>query len=202
MAEDRNFLTLAAIVVVGLVVLTAVVAAAYIIFTSLVSVPVPTATPTPEPSLTPTPYAIIPSGPVTVTAAPSGATPLPTAVLPVVKSAALVDYGTDKDAYRRGDTAVAYMVIKNTGTVPVDEATLNVKVERYVSIVGYVPVQSPTTTLTGLNITPGETKRAEYLITIPGDYEGVSTAGKYRFTIDVVVWGSKIGSFQKEVTVQ
>jgi len=86
--------------------------------------------------------------------------------------------------------------------VPVDEATLDIKVERYVSIVGYVPVQSPTTTLPGLNIPAGETKRAEYLITIPGDYEGISTAGKYRFTIDVIVWGNKIGSFEKVVTVQ
>lgn len=202
MAEDRNFLTVAALVVVGLVVLIAITGAAYLLFTSLIGVPTPTPTPTPEPTLTTTPSVVIPSGPVTVTATPSGATPLPTAIRPVVKSSSLVDYGTDKDIYKRGDTAVAYMIIKNTGTVPVDEATLNIKVERYVSIVGYVNVQSPTTTLTGLNITPGETKRAEYLITIPGDYEGVSTAGKYRFTIDVIVWGSKIGSFQKVVTVQ
>ncbi|BAI62522.1 hypothetical protein MCP_2450 [Methanocella paludicola SANAE] len=202
MAEDRNYLTVAALVVVGLVVLIAVAGAAYLLFTSLVGVPTPTPTPTPEPVMTPTPYAIIPSGPVTVTATPSGATPLPTAVQPVVKSSSLVGYGTDKDVYKRGDTAIAYMVIKNTGTVPIDEATLNIKVERYVSIVGYVNVQSPTTTLTGLNIKPGETKRAEYLITIPGDYEGVSTAGKYRFTIEVIVWGNNIGSFQKEVTVQ
>lgn len=200
--EDRNFLTVAAIVVIGLVVLTAVVASMYIIFTSLVSAPQPTPTPTPEPPLTPTPYVVIPSGPVTVTATPSGATPLPTPVQPVVKSARLVDYGTDKDTYKRGDTAVAYIVIKNTGTVPINEATLKIKVERYVSVVGYVNVQSPTTTLTDLNIKPGETKRAEYLIAIPNDYEGISTAGKYRFTIDVLVWGSDIGNFHKEATVQ
>lgn len=205
MQEDRNFLTVAAVVVVSLVVLIAVVAAAYLMFTSLVSVPSPTPTPTPEPPLTPTPYAVIPAGPVTstavpsvnpVTITPSGPTPVPS------PNAQLVDYGTDKDTYKRGDTAATYIVIKNTGNVIINEATLNINVERYVSIIGYVSVQSPTTTLTDLNIKPGETKKAEYSITIPSDYEGVSTAGKYRFTIDVIVWGKNIGQFQKEVTVQ
>jgi hypothetical protein len=68
--------------------------------------------------------------------------------------------------------------------------------------VGYVNVQSPKTTLTDLGVQPGETKKAEYKITIPSDYQGVSTAGKYRFTVDVYVWDKKIGNFQKEVEVK
>jgi len=205
MAEDRNFLTVAAVVVVGLVVLIAVVAAVYIMFTSLVGVPAPTQAPTPELPMTPTPYMVIPAGPVTSTPSgnPSSSAPaVPTPVQPVVKMAQLVDYGTDKDTYKPGDTAITYIVIKNSGTVPITEATLNIKVERYVSVIGYVNVQNPTTTLTGLGIGPGETKRLEYSISIPGDYEGVSTSGKYRFTIDVLVWGNQIGEFTKEVTVQ
>ncbi len=205
MAEDRNFLTVAALVVVGLVVLIAVVGAAYILFTSLVGVPSPTPTPTAEPAFTPTPYAVIPAGPVTTTARPSMSpvSPAPTGPTPVPNpDAQLVGHGTDKDTYNRGDTAVTYIEIKNIGNVPIQEATLNIKVERYVSVIGYVNVQNPSTTLTDLNIRPGETKKAEYMITIPGDYEGVSTAGKYRFTIDVTVWGKDIGQFQKEVTVQ
>jgi len=200
--EDRNYLELAAIVAIGLVVLVAIVGATYLIFTSLVGTPHATPTPTPEPPYTPTPYTVIPAGPVTSTPRASGAPVVATPVGPVIKTSELVDYGTDKDTYNRGDTAVTYIVIKNTGTVPIDAATLNIKVEKYVSVIGYVNVQSPSTTLTDLNIQPGNTSREEYKITIPTDYEGVSTTGKYRFTIDVVVWGTQIGEFQKEVAVQ
>jgi hypothetical protein len=200
--DDRNFLTLAAVAAVGLVVLIAVVAAGYIIISSLVGGPQPSPTPSPTAVPTPTPYMVIPSGPITSTPTPSGNPVIPTPVQPIVKSSELTGYGTDKDTYKRGDTAVAYIVIKNTGTVPINEATLDIKVDRYVSIIGYVSVENTRTTLTGLNIGAGETKRAEYLITIPSDYQGVSTAGKYRFAIDVIVWDNPIGDFSKEVSVQ
>ena len=111
-------------------------------------------------------------------------------------------YGTDKDTYKRGDTAKAYITIKNTGNVVINDARLQVSVARYVSIVGYVNVQNYPTKLTDLNIQPGETKNAEYNIDIPTEYQGVSTAGDYKFTVDVYVWDSKIGTFTKEVKVQ
>jgi hypothetical protein len=204
--DTRNILLAAAGVIVGLIVIVAVLGAVSIVWTSVFDGnDKPKATPTPLPAtLTATPYAVIPSGPLGATVTPSSSTypVVPTPVLPVVKSSELVGYGTDKDVYKRGDTAVAYIIIKNTGTVPINEAGLQIAVARYVSVVGYVNLQNSATTLTDLDIKPGETKRAEYLISIPSDYQGVSTAGKYRFTVGVSVWGKDIGSFTKEAEVQ
>lgn len=201
--DNRDLLTTIA---VAAVVLAAVLAAGYILVTALTSSagPTPTPAPTAASSPTPTPYSTIPSGPFNPSGTPSNATypVVPTPVRPVIKKTELVGWGTDKDSYNRGDTAITYITIKNTGTVPVDEARLDILVERYVPVIGYVNVQSPTTTLTGLNIQPGETKKAEYAIDIPNDYEGISTAGKYRFTIDVYVWDTEIGDdLKKEVVV-
>jgi hypothetical protein len=183
-----------------------VLAAGYILVTVLTGdagstpTPVPSAASSPKP----TPYSTIPSGPLVPVGTPSGNTypVVPTPVQPVIKSAEFVGWGTDKDSYNRGEMATTYIVIKNTGTIPVNETRLDIKVERYVSVVGYVNLQSTTTTLTDLNVQPGETKNVEYKITIPSDYQGIPTAGKYRFTIDVYVWDTKIGNFQKEVEVK
>jgi hypothetical protein len=200
--ETRDLFMAIAVVAI---VLAAVLAAGYILVMALTggAGPAPTPAPTASPSPTPAPNSTIPSGPFNPTGTPSGTYPaVPTPVQPVIKTAELVGWGTDKDTYNPGDTAITYIIIKNTGTVTVNEARLDIKVERYVSVVGYVPVQSPTTTLTGLNIQPGETKKAEYAVPIPSDYQGITTSGKYRFTIDVYVWDTKIGSFQKEVEVK
>ncbi len=195
--ENRELFT---VIAVAAVVLVAVLSAGYIMVTSLMGGPTPTLAPTSQPCLTPTPHATIPSGPA-ISSGPTSTT-FPTAVQPVIKSAELSGWGTDKDTYNRGDTAITYIIIKNTGTATVNEARLDIKVERYVPIVGYVQIQSPSTTLTDLDVKPGETKKAEYAISIPSDYEGLPTAGKYRFTIDVYVWDAKIGNFEKEVEVK
>lgn len=199
--ENRDlFMAIAA----AAIVLAAVLAAGYILVTALTggAGPAPTAVPTAVSCPTPTPYSTIPSGPFNPSGTPSNYPVVPTPVQQVNKDAELVGWGTDKDTYNRGDTAITYIIIKNTGNVPVNEAGLDIHVERYVSMIGYVPVQSPKTTLTGLNIQPGETKRAEYAITIPTDYEGLSTAGKYLFTVNVNVWDKDIGNFQKIVEVK
>ncbi len=193
-------------IAVAAIVLAAVLAAGYILVAALTggAGPTPTPAPTAASSPTPTPYSTIPSGPLIPVGTPSNNTypVVPTPVQPVIKNAELVGWGTDKDTYNRGETAITYIIIKNTGTVPVNEARLDVKVERYVSVVGYVNLQSTATTLTGLNVQPGETKKAEYPVTIPSDYQGIPTAGKYRFTVDVYVWDTMIGNFQEEVEVK
>jgi hypothetical protein len=198
--DNRDLLTAAAYAVIGLVVLIAVLSAGYMLASSLFGGPQPVPKPVPA-NLTPTPRVVVPSGPLIPIGAPSS-TIIPTPVQPIKKSAELVDYGTDKDAYDRGDEAITYIVIKNTGTVPIDEANLRISVSRYVSIVGYVNLQTTSTSLTGLGIQPGETKRAEYRIMIPSSYEGISTAGKFKFTVDVTVWDNEIGSFTEEVEVR
>jgi len=202
--DNRDLLTTAAIAVIGLIVLATVLAAGYMLVSALLGSPGnTTSTPVP-PDPTPTPYVVVPSGPLVPVGSPSTVTypVVPTPVQPVIKKAELVDWGTDKDTYNRGETAITYIIIKNTGTVPVNETRLDIKVERYVSVIGYMNLQSTTTTLTGLNVQPGKTKNAEYAVTIPSDYQGIPTAGKYRFTIDVYVWDTKIGNFQKEVEVK
>lgn len=197
--EDRSLLSVAAIAVVGLVVLVALLAAGYMLvsaifgpnsYTAAQQPTVITATPTS------TPLPIIPGG-----SQPSGYPAVPTPVQPVVKKAEFVDGGTDKDTYKRGETALAYIIIKNTGTVPIDEAKLHVSVAKFVTFT-YVSFKSSDTLLTGLGVQPGETKKVEYSITIPEDYQGISTAGKYKITVDVYVWDTKIGAFEKEIEIQ
>jgi len=204
--DTRNILLAAAGVIVGLIVIVAVLLAGSILLTAVFGGGNrPTATPTPLPaSPTPTAYAVIPSGPLGATDTPSSSAypVVPTPVQQVVKSSELVGHGKDKDVYDRGDTAIAYITIKNTGTVPINEAKLHIEVARYVSIFGYLPLQNSDTALTGLDIKPGETKKVEYSINIPSEYQGVSTAGKYRFTVDVFVWGTKIGTFTEEAEVR
>jgi hypothetical protein len=201
--EEGSLLRAAAIAVAGLVVLAALIAAGYMLVSAIFG---PdghdTALQHPAifPSATPTPTIptgqYIPGGPQ-----PSGYPVVPTPVQPVVKTSEFVDGGTDKDTYKRGDTANAYIIIKNTGTVPVDEARLHVSVAKYMALT-YVNVKSSDVPLTGLGVQPGETKKIEYSITIPEDYQGISTAGKYRITVDVYIWDTKIDTFTKEIEVQ
>jgi hypothetical protein len=200
--DNRDQLTTVAVAVIGLIVLATVLAAGYLLVSALTGTPGSTPTAAPGSSPTPGPYSSIPSGPLAGTPSNSTYPFVPTPVQPVVKSAELAGWGTDKDTYNRGDTAITYIIIKNTGTVTVNEARLDVEVERYVSVIGYVSVQSTTTTLTDLDVRPGETKKAQYNVTIPSDYQGIPTAGKYRFTVKVTVWDKEIGDFQKEVEVK
>lgn len=133
------------------------------------------------------------------------ASPVPTQLptpTPIVKSAKLLDGGMDNDTYSPGDPASVYVNIENTGTVVISNANLTIKAEKYFPNVGYVEVECPIVPLNNLNIQPNSTGRLEYVITIPVDYQGISTTGKYRFTVYVLVWGSNIGNFQKEITVK
>ena len=191
-------------VIVAAVVVIAVLAAGYVLVTTLFSGPGPT--PTAGPTLHPTlsPNSTIPSGPFNPTRTPSGsAAPAnPTPAQPVSKKAELVGWGTDKDTYNRGENATMYIVIKNTGNVPVNDARLDIVVKKYVPIAGPVPVQSPTAPLTDLDIQPGETKNIQYTYPIPSEYQGISTVGKYQFVVNVNVWDTSIGSFQKDIEIK
>jgi hypothetical protein len=116
-------------------------------------------------------------------------------------SAEIVNYGTDKDIYNRGDTAKGFITLKNTGDANIDDATISVSVARSVPVLGMMTLGSQDIKLTGLNIKPGETKNAEYSVTIPSDYKGLSTAGDYKVTGKVIVSGKDAGSFSKSIKV-
>ncbi len=200
---EGSLVRTAAVAVAGLVVMAALIAAGYMLVSAIFG-PDGSDTPLPQPTAIPayTPSPTIPTGQYI----PGGPQPssypfMPTPVQPVVKSAEFVDGGTDKDTYSRGDTAEAYITIKNTGTVPIDGARVHVSVAKYMALT-YVNVKSSDVPLTGLGVQPGETKKIRYSITIPEDYEGISTAGKYRITVDVYVWDAKIDTFTKEIEVQ
>ncbi len=68
----------------------------------------------------------------TTSAAPSG-----------TSNPQLVGYGTDKDAYNRGDTAKGYITLKNVGSTAISDATVSV------SVVGPVPGLRTRMTLVG-----------------------------------------------------
>jgi hypothetical protein len=118
-----------------------------------------------------------------------------------VSNADIVNYGTDKDTYNRGDTAKGFITLKNTGDTNINDVTISVSVARSVPVLGMMTLGSQDIKLTGLNIKPGETKNAEYSVTIPSDYKGLSTAGDYKVSGKAIVGGKDVGSFSKSIKV-
>lgn len=116
-------------------------------------------------------------------------------------SAEIVNYGTDKDIYNKGDTAKGFITLKNTGNTDINDVTVSVSVARSVPVLGMMTLGSQDFKLTGLNIKPGETKNADYSVTIPSDYKGLSTAGDYKVSGKVIVGGKDAGSFTKSIKV-
>jgi hypothetical protein len=116
-------------------------------------------------------------------------------------SAEIVNYGTDKDIYNRGDTAKGFITLKNTGNTDINDVTISVSVARSVAVLGMMTLGSQDFKLTGLNIKPGETKNAEYSVTIPSDYKGLSTAGDYKVSGKAIVGGKDAGTFTKSIKV-
>jgi len=129
---------------------------------------------------------------VTAAAAPSGS---------AGTSAVLVSYGTDKDTYKRGDSANGFITIKNTGSTVIDNIKISVSAARSVPVLGTLSLGNKDFTISGLNIKPGDTKKAEFTVNIPSQFSGFSTAGDYNINGNVLVGGNKIGSFSKHITV-
>lgn len=115
---------------------------------------------------------------------------------------AAISYGTDKDVYNRGDTVNGYVEIKNTGNTVIKGGTVSVSVSRNVPILGSLKVASKDITLNNLNIRPGETMRKEFSESIPAEYAGLSTAGKYKVKATVTLDGKNIGTYSKDVEIK
>lgn len=115
---------------------------------------------------------------------------------------AAISYGTDKDVYNRGDTVNGYVEIKNTGNSVIHDGTVSVSVSRNVPILGALKVASKDISLNSLNIRPGETMRKEFSESIPAEYAGLSTAGKYKVTATVTLDGNNIGTYTKDVEIK
>jgi hypothetical protein len=115
---------------------------------------------------------------------------------------AAISYGTDRDVYNRGDTVNGYVEIKNTGNTVINEGMVSVSVSRNVPILGTMKLGSRDINLNNLNIKPGETMRKEFSETIPAEYAGLSTAGKYRVTATVTLDGKNAGTYSKDVQIK
>jgi hypothetical protein len=113
-----------------------------------------------------------------------------------------ISYGTDKDVYNRGDTVNGYVEIKNTGNTVINGGTVSVGLSRNVPILGSMKLASKDITLDNLNIKPGDTMRKDFSETIPAEYAGISTAGKYRVTATVTLDGKDAGTYTKDVQIK
>lgn len=126
----------------------------------------------------------------TATVVPSGAA-----------GAEVMGYGTDKDTYNRGDRANGYIELKNTGSAVINDATIRVTASRNVPALGTASLGTKDIAVSGLNINPGETKKAQFSVDIPKEYSGFSTAGDYTLSGKVLVNGKEVGAFSKSVKV-
>lgn len=117
-----------------------------------------------------------------------------------VTAATLVDYGTDKDTYQRGEQATGFITIRNTGNTVINDILTSVIASRSVPLMGKVS-QSKDYTFNGQNIQPGDTKRLEFGMEIPAEYRGISTAGDYTFDVSVKAGTTDIGRFSQNVRV-
>jgi hypothetical protein len=113
-----------------------------------------------------------------------------------------ISYGTDRDVYNRGDTVNGYVEIKNTGNTVIKGGTVSVSVSRNVPILGAMRLGGKDITLDNLNIRPGETMRKDFSETIPAEYAGISTAGKYRVSATVTLDGKNAGTYTKDVQIK
>lgn len=116
-------------------------------------------------------------------------------------NAEVLNYGTDKDTYRRGEKVTAFITIKNAGTAIIRSVHLNVSIARSVPLLGFVNVYSTEYPLKDLNIPPGESKKVEASERMPEDFHGISTQGKYELKIKVMIDDREIGSIAKAITI-
>ncbi len=108
--------------------------------------------------------------------------------------AEIVDWGTDKDAYRIGDKATVRISIKNTGGS--DIATVEVQASIEKEFLGsFIKLLSDRIYLPVDRIEPGKTEQYERTETIP------NFPGRYRISVKVIADGLDVGEFQKTIAV-
>jgi hypothetical protein len=108
--------------------------------------------------------------------------------------AEVVDWGSDKDEYKVGDTATARLSIKNTGGTDISNVQLYGSIEKeflgkFIRLIG-----DSITAPIGV-IKPGQTESIKQSGKIP------NFPGRYRINVKVMADGEDIGNFQKVITV-
>lgn len=156
----------------------------------------PTATAAATPAATMTGTEVAGAGTMTPTTLPD------TEKAEIARDVSIVEYGTDRSTYQRGDTAKGFIVIKNDGTKTINELGVSPIVAIEAPVIGSATFSLQDYAITDLNIKPGETKRVEFAMEIPSEYKGVSTAGTYDLTLDVFANNKKVDTVSKEITVK
>jgi hypothetical protein len=135
------------------------------------------------------------SGPGTGTPTPSPPTGTPVPA----PTANLAGWGTDRDTYARNATATGWVNVTNTGSVPIDQVDFAIVIKRTIL---FVPVEkSFSHSATSLDIRPGETKKVQFSLIVPAEYQGISTAGDYEFVVTASLAGKEVGNYKKSITV-
>lgn len=146
---------------------------------------------------------VVPTATVAPTVTPTP-TPIPTATViagPATTSAQILNYGTDRDTFNRGEKATGFITLKNTGNLVINDVITTVSVKKSTPVIGAMTLGSKDYTISGLNIQPGDSKRFEFSVDIPSEYKGVSTAGDYDLQVIVKAGGKEVGSFTKAVKI-
>jgi hypothetical protein len=119
----------------------------------------------------------------------SAATPAPGA------EAEVVDWGSDKDEYKVGETATVWVAIKNTGEKAIEKVEIRAGVEKEF-LGSFVKLISDRLDVPIERIGPGETRRFAHSATTP------NFPGKYRITVKVVVDGKDAGDYRKVIAIK
>jgi hypothetical protein len=163
------------------------------------SLPCPTPTPSPGAYDPGTQWVVSPVDiPVSTPVSGTNGTPSTPTPVPVISGRA-TDWGSDKSSYSRGETATGWTYVTNTGNVPITQIDFAFVIKRTIF---FMPVEKVFTyNATGLNIPPGVKQQVAFSISVPSDYQGISTAGDYQLTAVALLAGTDIGSDSRNIKI-
>ncbi len=125
----------------------------------------------------------------------TGGTPTP---VPVISGKA-TDWGSDESTYSRGATATGWAYVTNTGNVPISQIDFTIVIKRTIF---FVPVSKTYSfSATGLDIRPGMKEKVSFSLSIPSEYQGMSTAGDYQLTATAMLDGKEIGNYSRDIKI-
>jgi hypothetical protein len=111
--------------------------------------------------------------------------------------AKVVDYGLTTTAASPGETITGYAVIRNTGKDLIKDAQVHLAVFEPRKNAHAIKVATVDQSLSNLDIAPGDQKRAEFSISLPGG----ASAGGYSLQATVIANGQQVETFAMPVTV-
>lgn len=108
--------------------------------------------------------------------------------------AEIVDWGTDKDAYRVGDKATVRIAIKNIGGSDITTVEIQASIEKEF-LGSFIKLLSDRIRLPVDRIAAGKIEEYKRTETIP------NFPGRYRISVKVIADGEEVGEFQKTIAV-